>query len=119
MLRSLSPAKGASPAALPAQPTLITFSHALEERKPPALSLIPQTKTDTTIQPSVLLIGVSGQGEARFVFLQQSSGSPALDSEASAFIRSSRFVAKGEDLVWGTVTVVWGDDALVRPENPK
>jgi len=119
LLRSLSPTKAATPTALPAQPTQISFSHALDERRPPTLSLIPQAKADTIVQPSVLLIGVSALGETRFTFLQQSSGSPALDSEAAAFIRSSRFGAADGDLVWGTVTFAWGDDALVRPDGPK
>jgi outer membrane biosynthesis protein TonB len=119
LIRSLSRTKAAIAPALPAQPTQITFSHALDERRSPTLSLIPQAKADTTVQPSVLLVGVSAQGETRFTFLQQSSGSPALDSEAAAFIRSSRFGAGEEDLVWGTVTFAWGDDALVRPDSPK
>jgi hypothetical protein len=119
LIRSLSPSRSATPPALPAQATVITVSRALDERRPPNFTFVPQAKADTIIQPTVLLIGVSGQGETRFAFLQQSSGSPALDSEASAFIRSSRFVAKGEDLVWGTVTFAWGDDALLRPDSPK
>lgn len=118
LLRSLSPqAKPASPAPAP-QPTRITVSEALRERLPQVPELIPQAKSDARLQHTILLIGVSGTGEARFAFLQQSSESHALDSEASAFARTLRFVPASDELRWGTMTFAWGDDAVAQAPVP-
>jgi hypothetical protein len=118
MIRSLSPQTRTAPTAPAPQPTEINFSSTLKERLSDVPKLIPQTKADKRLQPTTLLIAVSGNGETRFAFLQQRSESPALDSEASAFVRTLRFAPGGGELQWGTVTFEWGDDAVAQPPAP-
>jgi hypothetical protein len=118
LIRSLSTGSRKVPPAPGPLPTLITVSETLRDRLPEIPRLIPQAKADTTIQPTVLLVGVSEKGEVRFGFLEQASGSPALDSEASAFFQTLPFASRDGGLMWGTVTFTWGDDALAQPAAP-
>ncbi len=110
---------GTTPAAKPAdlpitpQPTSLLFSTPLAARAPTA-TLTPAAKTNTPLQPTRLLIGITEKGQTRYTFLQQSSGSPALDAEATAFAQSLPFTPATPPITWGIMSVAWGDDATAK-----
>ena len=100
------------------QPTAISFSAALASRAPAALPpLVPKTRAAEPVEPTRHLIGVTDRGAVRFVFLQSSSGNPALDEQAAAHLQTLVFPPADAPLTWATATVTWGDDAY--GENPK
>ena len=108
----------APPAVSAPHPTTVIFSSALAARAPtplppPAL----KTRTAEPVEPTRHLIGVTDRGEVRFVFLQSSSGNPALDDQAAAHLQTLTFAASDAPITWTSATVVWGDDAY--GENPK
>ena len=102
----------AKPADIPIAPqqTSFSFSPTLTRRAPASAAFMPAAKTTTPLQPTSLLLGVTDQGETRYTFTQQSSGSPALDAEAAAFARSLPFAAAVQPITWGTITIAWGDE---------
>jgi hypothetical protein len=97
------------------QPTGLAVSESLASRSPADLRLVPKSKASKPVEPTTLLVGISGKGEVQFSFLQQTSGDAALDAEAESFARSLRFAPAEDVLHWGTVTFSWGDDALGGP----
>ena len=108
----------APPAVSAPHPTAVIFSSALAGRAPaplPPLSL--KTRTAEPLEPTRHLIGVTARGEVRFVFLQSSSGNPALDDQAAAHLQTLAFTPGDAPITWATATVTWGDDAYL--ENPK
>lgn len=112
LIRSLSPSEKITAAIPAAQTTQVKFSTALHARSKEQAAFSPHAKTNTTVQPTIVLAGVNAEGETRFAFLQQASGDEALDAEALSFVRTLRFAASGEATQWGTVTFTWGDDIL-------
>ncbi|HEX8309901.1 MAG TPA: hypothetical protein VF614_01205 [Chthoniobacteraceae bacterium] len=58
-----------------------------------------------------VLIGVADQGDVRFSFLQESSGDPAIDAEATQQLRRIKLRPAEAPITWGTARVFWGDDA--------
>ena len=96
------------------QPTSVTFSTPLA-RRAPAIALAPTAKTTVPLQPTRLLLGIIEKGEVRYAFTQQTSGSPALDAEATAFAQSLAFAPATQPITWGMMTVAWGDDATAAP----
>ncbi len=106
------------PTASPPHPTTVSFSAALADRMPTALPVLRlNTRTVEPVEPTRHLIGVTDRGEVRFLFLQNSSGNPALDDQAAAHLQSLRFTPGEAPITWGTAVVTWGDDAY--RENPK
>jgi hypothetical protein len=70
------------------------------------------------VQVSQFLIGVTAEGETRFVFPQkQEVGSvPALEKEAAAFLAGLQFKPDpATPILWGSVQVHWGDDIVAKP----
>ena len=94
------------------QITQVRFSNALQSRSKGRPDFSPRTKTNTTVQPTIILAGVNAEGETRFVFLQQASGDDVLDTETLNFVRTLHFAPSGEATQWGTITFAWGDDIL-------
>lgn len=64
-------------------------------------------------EPTVLLIGVSGEGKVTFSLVQHPSGDPALDELAMAHLRNVAFEASAAPVTWGFATFSWGGDAYV------
>ena len=112
-------AKPLTPPAVSApHPTTLIFSSALANRAPaPLPPLIVKTRTAEPVEPTRQLIGVTGRGEVRFVFLQSSSGNPALDEQAAAHLQTLAFASSDAPITWATATMTWGDDTY--EENPK
>ena len=107
----------APPGSVP-HPTTVIFSSALAARAPaPLPPLVVKTRTAEPVEPTRHLIGVTDRGAVRFVFLQSSSGNPALDEQAAAHLQTLAFIADDAPITWATATVTWGDDAY--SENPK
>ena len=108
------------PAVSAPHPTTVIFSSALADRAPvPLPPLILKTRTAAPVEPTCQLIGVTGHGEVRFVFLQSSSGNPALDEQAVAHLQKLVFDASDAPITWATVTVLWGDEAYAPiPHSP-
>ncbi len=112
----LGTATATKPAELPLSPlpTSVTFSSTIA-RRAPATVLMPTAKTTAPLQPTRLLLGITEKGEVRYTFTQQTSGSPALDAEATAFAQSLAFTPSTQPITWGMMTVAWGDDATAAP----
>ena len=83
----------------------------------PLPPLVLNARTAGPVEPTRHLIGVTGRGEVRFVFLQNSSGNAALDDAAAAHLQTLVFAPGDSPITWATATVTWGDDAYA--ENPK
>ena len=75
-------------------------------------AITPGTKASATVQPTIVLVGVNAEGEARFAFVQQGCNDNALDADALAFVRALRFSPSGDALQWSTITIEWGDDVI-------
>ncbi len=97
------------------QNTLVTFTASLATRAPASAKFTPTQRSAKPVENTRHLIGVTDKGEVRFSFLQQASGSPALDAETDDFLRTLKFSAAPESpITWGTVTFEWGDDATTQ-----
>lgn len=115
LIRSTIPMRESKPVTVPLQPTRITVSPSLAARAPENLRIVPTAKSDKPVQPTAVLVGVSAKGEVRLTFLQQGSESPALDAEATAYSEKIHFTSAEDQMVWGMVTFLWGDDAHPTP----
>ena len=115
LIRSLSPPEQSTPAAPPPQPTQILLSTALQSRSNAQPAAAPRAKTTATVQPTIVLAGVNGEGETRFAFVQQACGDNALDGDALEFVRALNFSKTTDTMQWGTITITWGDDILAAP----
>lgn len=100
------------------RPTLIQFAEALATRplaKNPALAA-PRLAT-APVEPTVLLVGVRGDGGIGYQILQQSSGDPKLDDLAVAHLHRLSFAPTGAAMTWAHVTFAWGADAYEGPAS--
>lgn len=118
LIRSVSPTARPETVTSAPQRTGVRLSAALQSRSKETPVITPRTKSSVTVQPTVVLAGVNGEGESRFTFIQQGCSDQTLDSEALAFVRALHFAPSGEALQWGTVTIEWGDDTTA-PATPK
>lgn len=118
LIRSVSPTATPDIAAPSPQLTQARLSAALQSRSTEKPGFTPRTKSSATVQPTIVLAGVNGEGEPRFAFIQQASGDPALDGEALTYVRALHFTPSGEALEWGSVTIEWSDD-VIAPATPK
>lgn len=114
MIRSVSIPEKSAPATLPRQPTTVDFSSALQARlgSPPAIA--PGITSRIIVHPTYIFAGVNADGEARFAFVQRSSGDPTLDQAALQFVRSVRFSPATVPMEWGNVLFMWGDDVAAK-----
>jgi hypothetical protein len=71
------------------------------------------------LRPARFLIGLSAKGEARFSFLQDSSGDDAADRAAASWLASAAFSPGEPAIAWGTATIEWGSDAYAPAEAKK
>ena len=118
IIRSADAKPSLPPAVSTPHPTTVIFSSALAARAPaPLPPLIVKTHTAEPVEPTRHLIGVTDHGEVRFVFLQSTSGNPALDEQAAAHFQTLTFAASDAPITWATATITWGDDTY--GENPK
>lgn len=118
VIASADPRPAPSPVASAAQPTAVSFSATLANRAPsPLPQLVPKTRATEPAEPTRYLIGVTDRGAVRFVFLQSSSGHPALDEQAAAHLQRLVFTPSDTPVTWAEAIVAWGDDAY--GENPK
>jgi hypothetical protein len=60
---------------------------------------------------------VSGRGEVRYVFIQDSSGDKDLDADASRVLENVRFRPAGAPVTWGFANIYWGSAAYAHPEG--
>lgn len=67
--------------------------------------------------PTVFLIGVTAEGEIRFVAIQQISGDSGLDDFARTQLRSAQFGPGASPVTWGFVTFAWGADVYANVEK--
>ncbi len=111
IIRSAEPkAIPPSPAQDP-QPITLDFSSEISARAPAQKPPLNFTKSPIPLAPARFLIGVTDRGEARFVFPQQSSGDPAIDTEAAAIFTHLAFSPNERPITWGFATFHWGDAA--------
>lgn len=118
LIMSGMPARKVERAPLPPRKTKVQFAAPLADRitTPPAFT--PQRRAKELVQTSQFIIGVTTEGETRFVFPQkQESGSVgALEDEAAAFLAGLQFKADpAKPIVWSSVHVHWGDDIVADP----
>jgi hypothetical protein len=57
---------------------------------------------------------VTANGEVRFVFLQSSSGNPALDQQAAAHLEDVVFAPDAAPIMWASAVVTWGDETYAE-----
>lgn len=97
--------------------TQLRFSGGLV-REPSRLAFVPTALTE--LLPARFLVGVSGRGETRYVFLRESSGDKGLDKQAETLLRSSTFApprtaaADRDAIHWGFATFAWGADVFTQ-----
>jgi len=89
----------------------------LKNRKATSALELPSMQSTSALEPTTARIGVDEDGAVRFVFLEGTSGDPAVDREASGLLRSWRFEpTPGQWIQWGRVRVLW---AVEPPKNGK
>ena len=112
LLPKAGPAKGR-----PVLETWFEITGNLKGRKATAGLELPAMKTASALEPTSARIGVDEDGAVRFVFLEGTSGDPAVDREALNLLRAWRFEAvPGQWIQWGRVRVLW---AVEPPGNGK
>ena len=112
IIRSGAQAGQLASAAPPPVPTRITFSRDLARRAPTAESAWNfDPRATAPLESATYLIGITDRGEVRYVFLQHSSGEPALDAQIAAQLSRLDFPPAESPIAWGMATVAWGDDA--------
>jgi hypothetical protein len=90
--------------------TVVHFPSTLAARLPEGVKFSPRGKIKKAIEPTRFLVGVSPEGEARFIFRQEPRGDTGLDAEAEDFIASVKFTPGANEAEWGIVTIDWGDE---------
>lgn len=118
IILSAEPRRKAPREILRPQSTRVHLSTVLAERAPTSIAFKPATQVRHLIEPAAFLVGVTAEGETRFVFSQgaQTGTVPALDREAAQFVASLRFAPRsGTQIVWGTATIFWGDELIPAP----
>jgi hypothetical protein len=111
----------AHPAAPPPPPspadTALSFSGPLKDAAlDPLPSLDGLREADLgELQPARYLLGVSGQGEVQYVFLQDPSGDKALDAGAGRLLEQVHFRTSDAALTWGFATFYWGSAVYAQP----
>jgi hypothetical protein len=118
LIQSGMPARQISHEPLPPRPTEVSFSTKLAGRleTPPVFK--PKGRTAQLVQVSHFLLGVTAEGETRFVFPQKpESGSvPALEAEAAAFLAGLHFKPDpSTPILWESANIQWGDDIVSAP----
>lgn len=98
--------------ALKALPTAVVFDGPLQSRVPSEVHLSLAAKSAKSLSAVRLLAGVAGTGEVRFCFVQAGSGVAAMDAEAVRLVSGIRLASSPDALVWGSVSVRWGIDAM-------
>jgi TonB family protein len=84
----------------------------LRKRKPTKSIQLPSMKSANALEPTTARIGVDEDGAVRYVFLEGSTGDPAVDREASTMMRTWRFEpSPGHWVDWGRVRVLWAVEA--------
>ena len=102
-LPKVGPARGR-----PILETWVEVSGDLKGRKSTAALPLPVIKSVSALEPTTARIGVDEDGAVRFVFLEGTTGDPAVDREASSLLRAWRFEpAPGRWIQWGRVRVLW------------
>ncbi len=87
----------------------------LRKRKPTKPIQLPPMKSANALEPTAARIGVDEDGAVRYVFLEGSTGDPAVDREASILMRTWRFEpSPGHWVDWGRVRILW---AVESPEG--
>jgi hypothetical protein len=107
----------ASPALRAPAGTALSFSEGLKGAvKEPLPGLEGLHEADLgELLPARFLLGVSDQGEVRYVFLQEASGDKVLDASAGRILEQVRFRAGNEGLRWGFATFYWGSAVYAQP----
>ena len=93
-------------------PTRVAFSSSLDSRvRQSAHTWTFEPRATAPLEPAIFLVGITDRGEVRYIFLQHSSGAPALDAQAAAQLPHFDFAPAETPIVWSIATVTWGDDA--------
>lgn len=101
-------------APLPERATEIAFRSPLNSRVPAKITLTLEATSAQSLNTVELLVGVGGEGDVRFSFVQESSGVPEMDAEAIRLVSGIRLGRAPEPMTWGSVTVRWGTDAITK-----
>ena len=112
LIRSITPQEKTAPAVPQPQATRVRISNALQTRAEKVPAFTSSARVSAGVQPTVVLAGVTADGETRFAFVQQASGEASLDADALAFVRALHFGKSRDALEWGTVAIEWGDDVI-------
>ena len=117
LIQSGLPERKASREPLAAQATEVHLSPALQSRLKGTPAFRPKTRSEQLVQPSQFLIGVTPEGETRFIFPQkpETGSNPALEQEAAAFLSALRFEPASGPIHWGSAEVRWGDEISAEP----
>jgi hypothetical protein len=111
-------ASGPAPAAMAAEPesTELSFSAPLQAAGPlPPLDTLHESAEAAALQPARFLLGISGEGEVRYVFIQEGSGDKSLDADAASFLQQIKFQRVHDSLTWGFATFYWGSGVFAAP----
>ncbi|MCA1660427.1 MAG: hypothetical protein LC642_07850 [Verrucomicrobiaceae bacterium] len=99
----------ARPAAV--TPSTVTFSDEIGSLG--GIQLAPLKLTASRKEPpeaAEFRIAINARGAVQHCFLQSSSGDPALDAQARAYLLQCRFPSGAQELRWGVAMFEWGND---------
>jgi hypothetical protein len=99
-------------------PTVVAFSEPLRTLTATLPNLKFRASSRDTPESARFRLAVDSLGAVRYIFLEQSSGDSALDSQARQNLALCRFQmgsSKAEDLVWAIATFRFGTDLELPP----
>jgi hypothetical protein len=109
LMKMTAPANAAPAATTEPAATQLNFSAPLQTSGAiPAFDALHESTEATALQPARFLLGISDDGEVRYVFVQESSGDKDLDTDAAALLQQVKFQHAQEPLTWGFATFYWG-----------
>ena len=79
------------------------------------ITVHPSQKSSVPLKPTRFMAGMNDRGEVRYLFLEESSGDPAVDQWADRHFVQLNFAHATLPITWGEVTYSWGDDAYLHP----
>ena len=87
----------------------LEFGPALENRQPAMLEVLPASERPSG--PTTFFVGISKEGEVKYLFLWKSSENDHLDHLAEEAVKRLKFQPANKE-TWDTVSLYWGTVAV-------
>jgi len=105
-----------TPKPIPSQEVMITLTDDLKAFQALGVPLLKTPQTQSALNPSIFKVGITPEGEVRFLLLEKTSGSTDADLSASTSLKSWRLkaVTDSRNILWGKIVVHW---TFYSPDN--